>query len=285
MLKAPGTVSLATAVVLLAASAPARAAPGDGDSFLSTVECGTDGGAGCDIMLRWLQRDAAAPGDGGGRPAAPESSGGQGAGGTDWDAVNWDAVDWDAVDWDAIDWESVDYSQGGDEGGEQTADPMAALVESLDSFRLPRPEISSSPSPDALVLVKTPVWLWIDEEEWRPATAQADVPGLALQLTATPRATRWSMGDGTQVTCEGPGTAFDPAVHAADEASPDCGHVYSRSSAAEPSGTYTVTAEISWDITWEMSNGDTGELDTVTTTSQVEIAVQESQGLVTGSGA
>ncbi|MDT0303614.1 hypothetical protein [Streptomonospora wellingtoniae] len=284
MLRQAGSASLAAAVLVLAASSAARAdTPATGDSFLGQIECGSEGGAGCDILLKYLQHDAASSGDDGPAPAQGDA-GSQTADqwdSVDWGAVDWDAVDWDSVDWDAIDWESIDYSGGED----APADPVALIVESMDSFELPRPAISSSPAADDLILVKTPVWLWVDEQEWQPATAEADVPDLGLTLTATPRSTRWTTGDGTEFNCDGPGTPFDPAVHAPDAASPDCGHVYTRSSASQDSGTYTVAAEISWDIEWELSNGESGRLDAVTTRSETELAVEESQGLVTGSGA
>jgi len=291
MLKRSGTASLAAVVLVLAGQTAARAdAPGEGDPFLGQVECGTDGGPGCDIMLQWIQHQGGAEGGGedaaGGGSAASTPSAPSKWDSVDWDAVDWDSVDWDSVDWDAIDWESIDYS-GGEEAPEEDApaDPMALIVESMDSFDLPEPEISASPAPDSMILVKTPVWLWIDEEQWEPATAEADVPDLALKVTASPRSTRWTMGDGAEFTCDGPGTPYDPRTHAPDTQSPDCGHVYTRSSAAQTGGTYTVTAEIIWDLTWELSNGETGQLDAVSTTSEVDLAVKESQGLVTGGGA
>lgn len=283
MLKRSGTASLAAVALVLAAQGTARADAAEGDSFLSQIECGSQGGAGCDVMLQWMQHNAGSSdgSDSAGQGGDTASSTPDKWDSVDWGAVNWDAVDWDSVDWDAIDWESIDYSGGED----APADPMAMIVESMDSFELPRPEISASPAPDSLILVKTPVWLWIDDQQWQPATAEADVPDLSLELTATPRATRWTMGDGAEFACEGPGTPYDPQAHAPDTQSPDCGHVYTRSSAAQPDGTYTVTAEITWDLTWELSNGETGQLDAVATTSQIDLTVQESQGLVTGGGA
>ncbi len=325
MLKRAGTVPVAVAVVL-ATQSGAHADTPDDSSFLSQIECGTNGGSGCDIQLSWEQRQGGDSG-GGGEPEAPSPPPTQWDA-IDWDAVDWDAVDWDAVDWDAIDWDAVDYS-GGDAEEEVPEDPETLIAESMDSFELPEPAIISSPSPESLVLVTTPVWLWIDEEAWEPATAEADVPGLALELTATPGSTRWDMGDGNEVTCDGPGTVYDPEKHAPDSASPDCGHVYSSSSQGETDGTYTVTADIAWDITWELTieesgddgegddnegdegdedgeNGEgdeagddesgddgsqgggstteTGQLDTVVTSSEAEIEVRESQGLVTGGG-
>jgi hypothetical protein len=299
MLIRTGTAAATAAVILVltvpghaqadpsaAASAdPAPPAASTGDSFLHSIECGDDGGGGCDILVRGIQQSAGTTGTAGtaGAPVtAPAPDPDDPYANVDWDAIDWDAVDWSAVDWDAIDWDSIDYS-GGATPATAGADPVALIVESMDSFDLPEPEISSSPAAGSLILVTTPVWLWIDEAEWQPATAEAEVPGMSLSLTAVPRATRWEMGDGTEVVCEGPGTPYDPATHAADAESPDCGHVYTRSSLTEPDDVYTVRAHITWDITWEIADGDTGTLAPVSTTSTVDLGVQESQGLVTES--
>ncbi|NYI98615.1 hypothetical protein HNR12_004892 [Streptomonospora nanhaiensis] len=293
MLRRTGTAAAAAAILVLVVPGHAQADPtaptGAGaGSFLSSIECGDDGGGGCDILVRSIQSAAGSAGTAGGAagaPALPAPDPNDPYANVDWDAIDWSAVDWSAVDWDAIDWESIDYSGGAATPATEGADPVALIVESMDSFDLPEPEISSSPAPDSLILVTTPVWLWIDEAEWQPATAEAEVPGMSLSLTAVPRATRWEMGDGTEVVCEGPGTPYDPATHAPDAESPDCGHVYTRSSLAEPDDVFTVRARISWDITWEISGGDTGTLDPVTTTSTVDLTVRESQGLVTEDGA
>ncbi|MDA0566148.1 hypothetical protein LG943_17765 [Streptomonospora sp. S1-112] len=292
MLRRTGRAATAAAILVLAAPGHALADPASTattGSFLSSIECGDNGGGGCDILVRSIQNiagSAGTPGTPASTPATPAPDPNDPYANVDWNAVDWSAVDWSAVDWDAIDWESIDYSGGAAAATPATAgaDPVALIVESMDSFDLPEPEISSSPAPDSLILVTTPVWLWIDEAEWQPATAEAEVPGMSLNLTAVPRATRWEMGDGTEVVCEGPGTPYDPAAHAPDAESPDCGHVYTRSSLAEPDDVFTVRARISWDITWELSGGDTGALDPVTTTSTVDLTVRESQGLVTGDG-
>ncbi|WP_304455291.1 hypothetical protein [Nocardiopsis sp. YSL2] len=281
MLKRTGTAAVAVLVGVLVAPPPAGADPG---SFLGQVECGSTGGPGCAVLLRWWQTQ-------GGGPGTPGSggAGGTGSGTTepgpydsvDWSAIDWEnAVDWDAVDWEAIDWDAVDY----DGEGEPPTDPVTLIQESIASFDLPAPRISTSPASDGLVLVHTPVWLWVEEEDWADAVATAEVPGWSLSITATPSGTHWTMGDGTEIVCEGPGTPYDPAVHDPEAESPDCGHVYTRASSGQDDGAYTVTAAINWEVAWEFSNGTNGTLDTAATSSEVAVTVEEAQGLVSGSG-
>lgn len=294
MLRPTPPAAAAAALLALAAvgaAAPAHADPG---SFLGRVECGSSGGRGCTVRLDWWSSHGGSAGSGptqggtgtqtgsGGDTAAPAGDG------IDYSGIDWEtAVDWSQVPWHEIDWESIDYGDGeGEEGeeGRDPVDPVTLIQESMASFELPPPEIETSPGPDSLVLVNTPVWLWVDSRTWAPESASAEVPGWSLEVTATPVTTTWTLGDGTRIECDGPGTPYDPAVHAPDTASPDCGHVYTRSSAGSAGGTYTVTVEVAWDTAWEFSDGASGELNQVSTVTQVELEVAESQGLVTGAG-
>ncbi|GLU47468.1 hypothetical protein [Nocardiopsis ansamitocini] len=287
MLRRTGAVAM-TAALLLAATTPANA---DTPDFLSSIQCGSSGGAGCSVLLQWAIEYGGVPGSSGGGGTSTGSGDGGGTGGADdpyagidWDAIDWSAIDWDAVDWESIDWDAVDY---GDGAGAAPQDPMVAIQEALGSFELPAPEIVTSPAVGSRLLVHTPIWFWLQPEGWEPASTSAEVPGLSVGVSATPTQTRWTLGDGTQIICDGPGTPFDPATHDPAAESPDCGHVYTTSSFAEPGGVFQVTAEVTWGIGWEISDDEgteTGEMDPVVTAAQIELPVEESQGLVTSTG-
>lgn len=274
----PAAAAAVTALVLAALSAaPAHA---DDGSFLGSVECGTAGGNGCQILLRWLLEQGGIPGV----PGTGGSGGTGGAGGSDeyadvdWDAIDWEnLIDWENdVDWDAIDWDAV-FAEAA-EGGEGT-DPLTTIEEAMASFRLPEPQIATSPGTDSLVLVNTPLWLWVEPEGWGAESTSAQLGESSLTVTAAPVRTVWTMGDGTTVECEGPGTPFDPAVHDAASASPDCGHVYTAAPGAD--AVRTVTVRVLWDTSWSFSGGGGGTLDQLTSASEVDLTVRESHGLVT----
>ncbi|MFD6951693.1 hypothetical protein A6A08_16895 [Nocardiopsis sp. TSRI0078] len=274
----PVRPAAAAAVLTLLAAGAATPAHADDGSFLGQIECGSSGGLGCSILLRWWKTHAGQQGSGGsgggsGVPGVPAGSGD----GVDWSQVDWDAIDWSQVDWDAIDWESIDY--GGE--GEAPTDPVTFIQEAMAAFELPPPKIGTSPGSDSLVLVNTPVWLWVDSQDWDTAETSAEVQDWSLTVTANPTSTVWNLGDGTQVRCEGPGTPFDPAVHDPASASPDCGHVYTLPSDSQEGGVYPVSVQVGWDVGWEFSDGEAGAFDPITTTSQVELRVAESHGLVT----
>ena len=159
------------------------------------------------------------------------------------------------------------------------AGTLAQLAdEAIDRLTLSGPDIGMAPDPSKTGLVGLPVWMWtkVAPSTWGPLSATASLPGISV--TATARATRivWSMGDGQQVTCEGPGTPYTRSQ--GQTSSPTCGYVYSRSSAGEPDAAYTVTATTTWQIQWSGSGGS-GQT-TQTRTSSVRVRIGELQVLV-----
>jgi hypothetical protein len=106
-------------------------------------------------------------------------------------------------------------------------------------------------------------------------SATASIPGLAATVTAQPTQTVWDMGDGTTVSCSGPGTPYDPQRPDADQ-STDCAHVY------QHDGTYTVTATIVWTVSWSATNGAGGSLGTVQRSTQFTLSVEQRQAVITG---
>lgn len=141
---------------------------------------------------------------------------------------------------------------------------------------LPRVVIRMNPPGDQLV--NLPAWLALDPASWRSQSATASVPGVSVTATARPVRASWSMGDGVTVTCTGPGTPWTSGTSPA-KASPDCGHVYRRSSASAPGGRYTVTVTVTWEVTWAGA-GQSGTVPGLTTSGQVQTWVQESQAVV-----
>lgn len=156
--------------------------------------------------------------------------------------------------------------------------PAQLAARAVDSMTLRGPDIRTAPPAGALGLVGLPMWLWtaVGPTTWGPNSATASVPGLSV--TAVARATRivWDMGDGTRLTCAGPGTAWSPS--ASTTVSPTCGHVYRRSSATRPGQVYTITATTTWSITWS-GGGQSGALSR-SRTSTVTARVGELQALI-----
>jgi hypothetical protein len=148
---------------------------------------------------------------------------------------------------------------------------------------LPSPVIRSSPAPGDLQLVHLPVWLWVNRAVWVPRSKTAAVPGEQVTATAIPVSVTWRMGDGSVVTCRGPGIPYSRRYSPAS-ASPDCGHIYGRSSAGQPRGAYRVAATITWDVTWQATGGAGGTLPPLFSTAAAAFRVAESQTVNTAGG-
>ena len=161
-------------------------------------------------------------------------------------------------------------------GGPGTAAQLAA--EAIARLQLSGPDIGFAPDPSRVGLVGLPVWMWtrVTRATWGPATATASLPGLSVTATARAEKIVWSMGDGHEVTCLGPGTPYNES--SGRTTSPTCGYAYPHSSAGEPGHAFTVTATTTWAITWQGSGGRGGT--TQTRTSSVQVRIGEMQVLV-----
>ncbi|GAB3677561.1 hypothetical protein GCM10027597_18500 [Saccharopolyspora tripterygii] len=161
-------------------------------------------------------------------------------------------------------------------GGQQPGpSPEQLAQQAYSQLRLPSPQIQASPADTQLV--QLPTWLWLDRGQWQPQTATASVPGVSVTATASPSSVRWSMGDGSTVSCPGPGTPFPPDTDPR-ATSPDCGHTYRQSSQAHQSHAYPIEATVTWTVTWSGPTGG-GTLPDLTTTSIASFEVAESQAL------
>lgn len=140
--------------------------------------------------------------------------------------------------------------------------------------------ITPEPRPDSVGLVGMPVWLWAkdpDSHTYGPATASASAGGITVTATGRVQEIAWDLGDGTNIVCQTAGTPYEARY--GNQRSPDCGHVYEKSSAGQPGGKYTVTATSDWVITWSGA-GQTGTVRLNGLTRSVEIRVGEAQVLV-----
>jgi hypothetical protein len=147
---------------------------------------------------------------------------------------------------------------------------------------LPRPEIELSPPLPAPQLVMLPTWLWVESQWWVVRAASASVPGaVTVTAIAEPTQVDWDTGDGGRYVC-GRGTPYEPAVDPA-AASPDCGHVYRRSSAGEPADSFRLTATVSWRVSWS-GGGASGISGPLFSTTSVPVRVVQSQSVNTGAG-
>jgi hypothetical protein len=168
----------------------------------------------------------------------------------------------------------------------QAISPTAAASQAEKSIGLPSPVIGLNPQPFSVVALDT--WMWIDRGAWHAYSATASVGSVTATAVATPVSVQWAMGDGSTVTCNGPGTAYRTDLPAIVQ-STNCSHTYRRSSVGQPSpdgnpndGAFTVTTTISWDVSWTSSvPGTGGSLPPLETTSSTRLRVEQVQSVDT----
>lgn len=111
--------------------------------------------------------------------------------------------------------------------------------------------------PDRVGIVGMPQWMWVNEprpKTFGPITRKATAGSASVTATAKVDKVVWDMGDGTTVTCVGPGTPYEDRFDTME--SPDCGHRYTKQ------GKYEVTATSYWTVQWEgMGQSGTIPLD------------------------
>ncbi|WP_346429522.1 hypothetical protein [Streptomyces sp. WAC 06738] len=158
--------------------------------------------------------------------------------------------------------------------------PVGVVVQrAVEQLKLPEPVIRTSPDEDFVQVVRVPTWMWVEHSSWGPVSTSAAVEGVRVTAVARPRRAVWSMGEGGQVVCRGPGTPYSGA-YSPKASSPDCGYTYRRASFSAPGQAYQVSVRVVWDVQWQ-GGGQAGVVPGLVMDSQRELVVDEVQAVVT----
>ncbi len=141
---------------------------------------------------------------------------------------------------------------------------------------IPAPKVRTAPPRRSEALVGLPEWFWVTN--WRAVSGRAAARGVWVEVTARPQRLVIEPGDGHQVECRGPGTAYKPSRPASSQRT-DCSYTFPRSSAHEPGGAYRVRVSVTWGGTWRGSGGAGGVLPPLTRSRTFPMPVAEAQGL------
>jgi len=133
-------------------------------------------------------------------------------------------------------------------------DPEDLAREAIAQMQLSPIQIGIVPedAPGRIGVVGMPTYMWAEnpgQNTIGPITRSASAGGFTVTATATVDRIVWDMGDGSSVTCEGPGTPYEDRF--GREPSPTCGHTYTSQ------GRFTVTARSYWTVAWQ-GIGETG---------------------------
>ncbi|MFB7755095.1 ATP/GTP-binding protein [Streptomyces sp. NPDC056121] len=172
---------------------------------------------------------------------------------------------------------ALDIFWAGNPPGANAIDPAVVAQMAVDKMRLSGPDIAS-PRAAGKYTVGVPVWLWVHQSPstFGPNSATASAGGVTVTATAKVKRIVWRLGDGSTVTCAGPGTPYKASYGMKD--SPSCGHRYTKTSADAPGAKFALTATSTWVVDWQVAGGggETGQLTEVRQ-SQAQVAVGEVQ--------
>jgi hypothetical protein len=160
--------------------------------------------------------------------------------------------------------------------GVAAVDPAVVAQQAVAKMKLVGPDIAS-PRAAGKYIVGVPMWMWVNKSPtaYGPNTTTATAGGVTVTATANVSKIDWKMGDGSTVTCNGPGTAY--AASYGKQESPTCGHTYTRTSVSQSGAKYAVTATATWTVDWQVNGGGgTGQFTEVRQ-SQTQVEIGEVQ--------
>lgn len=152
---------------------------------------------------------------------------------------------------------------------------------------LPAPQISLNPRPPRRSYVGVGTWVWAEPVQ-RQLQVTAALPDLNMSATVTAVRRDLTIDPGTSDpsryrlhACTGLGKPYPAnASRRVAEQDPPCGVTYLRSSSDLPGKAYTLTAQLTWTVTWQGSDGSGGPMADGTLGDSVQVPVGEVQTAV-----
>ncbi|NBE91855.1 hypothetical protein FE391_00700 [Nonomuraea sp. KC401] len=137
------------------------------------------------------------------------------------------------------------------------------------------PRVLTAPPRGRDGLVGLPHWFYLAEGQWTARTKRLRTSGVWAEATARPQRMAIDTGEGHTITCNGPGTAYDPSRPVARQSS-TCSYRFQR-----PANARRVTVSVTWGGTWRGSGGAGGALPAITRSVTFPVRIVEAQALVT----
>jgi hypothetical protein len=163
--------------------------------------------------------------------------------------------------------------------GAPAVTPAQLAVIAVGDLIIPDLEPNTAPPRDHDGLVGLPEWFWIPGGDWGAVQSPRVTAGpVWAQATAEPTKIIFSPGPGLPgVTCNGPGTAYQPKVPLSEQ-STDCSYTYAEPSVGQPGNVYAASVTVLWHVFWVGSGGTGGQVaagEPVTTPFTVPVAAGE----------
>jgi hypothetical protein len=162
------------------------------------------------------------------------------------------------------------------DAGEIPDVPNAPTPETLADYAYDKvkvPETKVELKPAAKSTVNLPTWVWLDKGTFQDVKVRADLPGTDLDPGTKDAEVFPASGD-----CEinDDGSIGTPYAKGNADKTPPCGIRYLRAT----NGTaYQLSASVTWQISWEGSDGTGGDLPDGTFETTQDMNVQEIQSI------
>jgi hypothetical protein len=148
------------------------------------------------------------------------------------------------------------------------------------------PDTEIELKPTAKSTVNLPTWVWLDKGKFKEITVRAELPRTNLWAETTAKPVALHLDPGTQdattypasanCTINDDGSIGSPYKKGDADKTPPCGITYLHATNGTP---YHLKASITWQITWEGSDGSKGDLPDGTFETTQDMNVQEIQSV------
>ncbi|MGW7492864.1 hypothetical protein ACWGKA_00895 [Streptomyces luteogriseus] len=175
------------------------------------------------------------------------------------------------------------------DAGEIPDVPNAPTPETLadyayDKIKVPETEVELKPA--AKSTVNLPTWVWLDKGTFKDVKVRAELPGTGLWAETTAKPVALHLDPGTEdaevfpasgdCRIDDDGSIGTPYTEGNADKTPPCGIRYLRATDGTP---YRLSASVTWQITWEGSDGSGGDLPDGTFETTQDMNVQEIQSI------
>jgi hypothetical protein len=160
--------------------------------------------------------------------------------------------------------------------------PQQLMIQAYGELRVPSLSPATAPPLGRDGLVGLPEWFWVPPAGWHALSITVSAGPVWATVTATPVGLTFEPGAGiTPVSCQGPGTPYDPARPAPGQHT-DCSYTYVQPSAGLRGNVYQASVSIAWRVDWVGSGGAGGVLaPALSVPVPLTIPVAQGEALVT----
>ncbi|WP_405509321.1 hypothetical protein [Streptomyces purpurascens] len=175
------------------------------------------------------------------------------------------------------------------DAGEIPDVPNAPTPETLADYAYDKvkvPETKVELKPTAKSTVNLPTWVWLDKGTFQDVKVRAELPGTGLWAETTAKPVALHLEPGTEDAEVFPasgdcqinedGSIGTPYTKGNADKTPPCGLRYLRATNGTP---YQLSASVTWQISWEGSDGTGGDLPDGTFETTQDMNVQEIQSI------